>query len=246
MLTLYQFPISHYCEIARWALDFKQLDYKPVNLLPGRHSKVTTQIAPGSSVPVLKHDETIIQGSGNILSYLDEQFPQHPLTPIDNNEKQSALEWERFLDRQVGIPLRCFMYYHLLKTPSKVIPMWAHNGPLFGTLTMWLMFPVLRMKMCRFMKINQETAEQSRQTVLRAVDHLYQAKQEKMFLVGKNFSRADLSAASLLSHLVQPVEVDLFWPRHFPQAIQQLIDETRKKNTWIVDTYENYRKKPPT
>lgn len=37
MLTLYQFPISHYCEKIRWALDFKQLKYNTVNLLPALH-----------------------------------------------------------------------------------------------------------------------------------------------------------------------------------------------------------------
>ena len=35
--TLYQFPISHYCEKVRWAMDYKKLEYKAKNLLPGLH-----------------------------------------------------------------------------------------------------------------------------------------------------------------------------------------------------------------
>jgi glutathione S-transferase len=35
MITLYQFQFSHYCEKARWALDYKGLAYAPKNLLPG-------------------------------------------------------------------------------------------------------------------------------------------------------------------------------------------------------------------
>ncbi|MGR9114583.1 MAG: glutathione S-transferase N-terminal domain-containing protein [Gammaproteobacteria bacterium] len=36
MLTLYRFPVSHYCEKVRWALDYKQLDFQTKNLLPGQ------------------------------------------------------------------------------------------------------------------------------------------------------------------------------------------------------------------
>ncbi|HKX12345.1 MAG TPA: glutathione S-transferase N-terminal domain-containing protein, partial [bacterium] len=38
---LYQFPISHYCEKARWALAFKEIPYRIVNLAPGLHFRRT-------------------------------------------------------------------------------------------------------------------------------------------------------------------------------------------------------------
>ena len=50
-LVLYQFPISHFCEKARWALDYKGLDYTTKNLLPGLHVKTTKKLAARSSVP---------------------------------------------------------------------------------------------------------------------------------------------------------------------------------------------------
>ncbi len=34
MRTLYQFPLSHFCE-ARWMLDHKELYYVAHNLIPG-------------------------------------------------------------------------------------------------------------------------------------------------------------------------------------------------------------------
>ncbi|MCP3675846.1 MAG: glutathione S-transferase family protein, partial [Gammaproteobacteria bacterium] len=45
MIKLYQFPISHYCEKIRWSLDYKNLDYKIINLLPGLHIKTTKKLA---------------------------------------------------------------------------------------------------------------------------------------------------------------------------------------------------------
>jgi len=56
MLTLYQFPISHYCEKARWALDYKKLDYRKVNLLPGPHMKKTKKLSGKTQVPVLEEN----------------------------------------------------------------------------------------------------------------------------------------------------------------------------------------------
>ena len=53
MIKLYQFPISHYCEKIRWALEYKGLEYRKVNLLPGFHIKTTTKLVGKSSVPVL-------------------------------------------------------------------------------------------------------------------------------------------------------------------------------------------------
>jgi glutathione S-transferase len=40
MITLYQFQFSHFCEKARWALDYKDLPYTCKNLLPGLHTRV--------------------------------------------------------------------------------------------------------------------------------------------------------------------------------------------------------------
>jgi glutathione S-transferase len=41
MRVLYQFPLSHYCEKARWLLDHKELDYVAHNLIPGFHRAFT-------------------------------------------------------------------------------------------------------------------------------------------------------------------------------------------------------------
>ena len=37
MRILYQFPLSHFCEKARWMLDYKELEYVAQNLMPGAH-----------------------------------------------------------------------------------------------------------------------------------------------------------------------------------------------------------------
>ena len=51
MTTLYQFSFSHFCEKARWAIDYKEETYTIKNLLPGPHLNVTKKLAPKTCVP---------------------------------------------------------------------------------------------------------------------------------------------------------------------------------------------------
>ena len=81
MIKLYQFPVSHYCEKVRWALDFKGLKYQKINLVPGPHVRKVLQMASKSQVPVLEDGKDIIQGSAEIIDYLESKYPERSLTP---------------------------------------------------------------------------------------------------------------------------------------------------------------------
>jgi glutathione S-transferase len=43
--------------------------------LPGFHVRTTRKLAPRSSVPILKADSAVIQGSTEIIDFLDQTFP---------------------------------------------------------------------------------------------------------------------------------------------------------------------------
>ena len=68
MIELYQFPFSHYCEKVRWALDYKGIAYRTVNLLPGSHFKHLAKLAPKSSVPVLRDGAIVMQDPRPLLT----------------------------------------------------------------------------------------------------------------------------------------------------------------------------------
>jgi glutathione S-transferase len=86
-LTLYQFPISHYCEKVRWTLDYKQLEYEVKNLIPGLHVATTKKLSSQTAVPILYTNQSVIHGSSRIISYLDENFPERNLTPEQSHLK---------------------------------------------------------------------------------------------------------------------------------------------------------------
>ncbi len=241
MITLYQFPISHFCEKARWALDYKKITYETKNLLPGPHVKQVMSMAKRPEVPVLKHEKNIIQNSNEIIDYLDKTFADNALTPEDEESRIKVLEWEAFVDKEVGPNLRTYFYHTLLEHPKLLIPIFTYKGPWYGKIFMKFFFPALRVKMLKFMRINNETAAQAKQDLRCAIDKLNHRLSEHEFLVGEHFTRADLAAASLLAPLVQPEKYGLPWPSPLPLPLQQTIDEWQDDLVWVRQLYDKYR-----
>jgi len=242
MIKLYQFPISHYCEKIRWALDFKGLEHEVVNLLPGLHTKTTKKLARYSSVPVLTDGENTIQNSREIITYLDENYPEKSLTPEDEIIRLESLTWEKYLDEELGIHVRVCCYHILLDHPNIVIPFFTHNGPWYAKILMKFSFSKLQSKMRQLMKINDETFIQSKLKVDQAIDKIYNQLKDNEFLAGSQFSRADLAAASLLAPLCMPDGYGLDWPSKIPVRLQGLMDEYGDKTAWVNGVYTKYRK----
>lgn len=241
MIKLYQFPISHYCEKIRWALDYKGLDYKTINLLPGLHIKTTKRMAKYSSVPVLSDEEAVIQNSHEIITYLDETYPQKSLTPSDEPIRLEALKWEKYLDAELGIHVRVCCYHILLAYPKIVIPFFTHNGPWYGSTLIKLSYAKLNAKMRYFMKINDASFKESKVKLLEVITKISDRLQDNEFLVGDRFSRADLTAASLLAPLVMPEGYGLNWPKTIPDELQILMNEFKDKIAWVEEVYKEYR-----
>lgn len=240
MITLYQFPISHYCEKVRWALDYKKLEYKVVNLLPGFHFYKTKKLAPHSFVPILMGDDKVIQGSNKIISFLDKEYPEQSLTPEEKHSEQ-ALKWEKYVDEELGPHVRRCYYHILLEYPDIVIDFFAHQGPFYGKPLLKATFPILRNRMRKLMEINDKTAEESKKQIEIAVDLLYNRLQEQAYLAGSRFSRADLAAASLIAPLRMPVKYGLNWPEKVPAQLVELMDKYSKKTEWVDEAYRNHR-----
>lgn len=243
MIKLYQFAISHYCEKVRWALDYKNLDHELINLLPGFHIKAIRKNHKYSSVPVLVDKNVNIQGSSKIITYLDEKYPQNSLTPEDDTEKERALYWEKYLDENLGAEVRLCCYHIMLEYPKLVIPFFIHKGPWYGRFLIPMFFSKIRQKMRFFMKINSENFEASKAKMHKVIDELNKQLQKTKYLAGDQFTRADLTAASLLAPLRMPDGYGLSWPDQIPTDLQNFFSEFEDKIQWVDDLYKMHRNK---
>ena len=243
MITLYQFQFSHFCEKACWALDYKGLPYIRKNLLPGIHIKVARKLAPKSCLPILVDNETVVQDSTSIITFLDEKFPDRPLTPQDPREAKEALEWEEYLDEEIGVPLRLWFYYHTLPDRDRALRFLLDGAPWYKRPLFALIFPKVRTAMIKLMNIQAESSRQSEERLLAALEKLDGALRERRFLVGNCFSRADLSACALLSPYCAPGKSDADISAAFPAQVCALRNKHRTRHffRWALDTYRNYR-----
>ncbi|MCG8317120.1 MAG: glutathione S-transferase [Pseudomonadales bacterium] len=240
-VILYQFPISHFCDKVRFTLDYKNIDFETSNLLPGLHSRTTLKLSGQSSVPVIQHNDKVVHGSSAIITYLDEQFPDKPLTPKNPQLASEAKEWERYLDKEIGVNVRCVAYHTLLDHPKIVSKFFTKGGPFWGPVFIKFMFPKLQHGMRKLMKINEATAAKSLESLKIALDRLQEATQESEFLVGDQLSRADVTAASLLAPMFMSPKYGLDWPDNIPEPLKGIIDELTPAMQWAANIYSTYR-----
>ncbi len=243
-VRLYQFAISHYCEKVRWALDYKGVRYQAVNLLPGQHIKtVKTLTGKATSVPVLDHDGKVVQGSSAILDYLDQAFPDRPLTPTDETARQQALAWERRLDEEAGPAVRTWAYHYLLQRPKLVVPMLAAGTPFYNRILLSLIFSRMDETMRNWMKINQKTADNAEQVLDTVLADLAEARQPGPYLAGDRFSRADLTAGALLAPLFQPPQYPVPWPepKRLLKEMKTGLDRWQPQLQALAHLYQQHR-----
>ena len=129
MFELYDFRFSHYSEKARWALDFKGIPYTSRHLLPGFHLRPARKLAPHSCLPILEADGTMIQDSTEIINFLEQTFPDPSLTPPDPTDARAAIEWEEYLDEEIGVTLRLWFYYYTLPDRHRALRFLCQDAP---------------------------------------------------------------------------------------------------------------------
>ncbi|MFT4581578.1 MAG: glutathione S-transferase [Gammaproteobacteria bacterium] len=126
-MKLWIFPHSHFCEKARWALDYKQVAYEPVAIIPGFHLRTVRKVAPKSAVPVLLGNDIVVQGADEIIDFLDRTYSERTLTPQDPAQRGACEHLERSMDSRLGVNLRRILYDCLLDHPQFIRGCFTHT-----------------------------------------------------------------------------------------------------------------------
>ncbi len=103
MLELYQFELSQYSEKVRLILDYKQLEYRKIEVTPGVGQIELMQKSGSRQVPVLKDGSTYVADSTEIAFYLDRKYPERPIIPTDSLAKGQCLLIEEWADASIGL-----------------------------------------------------------------------------------------------------------------------------------------------
>jgi glutathione S-transferase len=204
---LWHIPLSHFNEKVRWALDYKRIAHRRKVL--GADYLIRAWRATGrGTLPILFLDGRAIGDSTRIIAALEQRHPEPPLYPGDAAARQQALALEDHFDEQLGPAVRA----------AVITPLFRHDPDLaLRVLTTGMpdeaysrLRPLARIfpAFYRFRhKIRDAKLEADRATVDAALERIEQERQGGAYLVGDAFTVADLTAAALLSPLLQPPEI---------------------------------------
>ena len=238
---LYVFSISHYCEKAKWALNHLRIDYDLHPLLPGPHIAFAKKLGlRRGALPILRTESEVIQGSSSILDWAESVSEQN-LSP---NGSVTA-EVETRLDDILGVHLRRQFYSEaLVEFPATVKPIFMYGLGMVDKLKLALLWPFVKNKMIAAMDLGYEEGLASRAIVeaeLAWLDGLL--VDGNQYLVNDQFSRADITAASLLAPLVMPEQYPMAKLMQLPPRVSQdraqWID--RPVFNWVRQVYLEHR-----
>lgn len=203
---LHQFPLSLYCEKARWLLDYKQLPYACVDYLPGLHLLPARLMAGISTLPVLRDPTGTVGDSTAIALWLERHHPQPALLPADPAARAEVLRLEEEFDA-LGDHVRRCVWSLAIDLPDIDHIFFGFEGyqgmaRRIGA----LMRPVLRRMLRWRFQLAPARVRDSWGRVQAAFDHLDArlAERSGAYLVGASFTLADLTAASMLAPFLGP------------------------------------------
>lgn len=248
MITLYQFPISHFCEKVRWALHYRSIPHRYHNLLPGFHAKTIQELrlpSKRNSVPVIQDGQTnvVIQGSKSILDYLEEEY-QLGLGSHDASEQAKITYWEQRLDADLGPAVRTYIYNVLLNYPDVMRQIFSHGLPLHKKALMYMVAKPMMGKVRQYGQINHQTALAAHRSLLEIIEDLNQRYEASDYLVGDAFSRADLTAAALLAPFWRIRGYGMKWPSPMPSRFVNMAGEIQSLTPWVARLYRDHRGNP--
>lgn len=213
-MRLITIPMSHYCEKVRWGLAHAGLEYLEEAHLQVFHYLAVRRHARGRTVPVLVADTEVVEDSTAILRFLDHHYipERRRLYPDAQREEIEALE-ERF-DTQLGVETRRWVYFRWMGQPARdVLRVAAQGTPWWERLLAPLLFPLMRL----YLGVRLQTTRENVEAGLRIISEIFDDVGARLadgrpYLMGQDFTAADLTFACMAAPILLPPEYGILLP----------------------------------
>ncbi len=252
MIILYELHWSHYCEKIRWALDYKNLNWKKIsiNAFTKKEMKQYACTQSRHLVPLIFDEKTkiAISDSSSILKYLEETYPDSPSLFL--NEKNNLIyQYLIELDSKLGVLARRLGYTQLiLEKPTILAKLFLSNiWKGFFNLPLICRFSSMFLAIILIKRFRLELNEELNLYEELEIYLIEIAEKLKLnqFLINNTFSAVDLTLAVYLRPLIivpffrdHPELRELFlWQKNLLVEYKRdekllyevLIEENRKK-----------------
>lgn len=241
--VLWHFRFSHFNEKVRWALDWKGIPHERRAVAPGPHVPVMFECSGQRGVPVLQLGEQVIADSTAIVAALEAAYPTPSLLPVDPTARARALALEDRFDEELGPHVRRLAFHALLPDSAYCIELFSGGVEPDPRKFYAKSFEMLREVMRAEMDVDDSHAAESTTAVTGLLDLIDRERGGRAYLVGDEFTIADLTAAALLAPLLQPAEFPYPPPAPAPGAMTALTTRYAAHPTmhWARDLYRRHR-----
>jgi hypothetical protein len=103
--VLVTIPVSHYCEKARWALSWANIDFEERPNAPVFHLLANRKIGAGRTVPALATMDGALADSTDILQWIDARMPDDTRLFGDDPTGREAARLEEIFDEKTTLVL---------------------------------------------------------------------------------------------------------------------------------------------
>ncbi|MDA0266873.1 MAG: glutathione S-transferase family protein [Cyanobacteria bacterium] len=247
MLKLYQFEACPYCEKVRLLLDYKQLPYEKIEIIPGVGQLDLWQKSGQMQVPVLQDGDEWVPDSTAIARYLDATYPDRPLLPIDAQQRGLCLALEDWADTSLGANSRIVMMAAWVQHPN------VRTAALPNTTPDWLksMVGALPGEFASLLgsslgMIRPDPVKTAQLTVKQALESLCLMLRDHAYLCGEQPTLADFAVAGMTLALKVPGQQYVELPAGLcGQGIPGLADDVNYQAffDWRDRLYTDYRQR---
>jgi glutathione S-transferase len=229
--VLITIPISHYCEKARWALDWAGLEYQERAHLQGLHWVAVRRAGGGKTAPVLVCGDRVLAESAEIVEEANAQAPpERRLIPEDPEAAAEVRRLEQDFDARLGPHGRRWMYNELRGRRDLAVAYASAGVPAWQRRALPLFYPAMSRVIDRYLDITPASAAESETVIRTTFDEVAQRLSDgRPYLCGEHFTAADLTFASLAGPIVLPPEytVPLPQPPELPSSMAATVEELR-------------------
>lgn len=241
---LWHFPISHYNEKVRWALDYKSVPHRR-QVLAGSYLPRAWWATGAAHLPIVHFEDGPVGDSTHIIEALEKRWPNPPLYPSDPDERRRALALEDWFDEEIGHPVRTLLVGPLMKEEgaertADVMMQGMGEG-------MKRAFRLLHPVFHRFYfwrhGVHDESRSKAPDIVTSGFERVAAGVGPSGYLVGDSFSVADLTAAALLAPIVRPKGTIWAGIGDLPTPVEGFLRqfEGHEAVAWVHEMYARHR-----
>ena len=226
MLTLYHGDTSVCAAKVRVTLAEKQLKWEGrfIDLNKGEQFHPDyVKLNPNAVVPTLVHNDVVVIESTVINEYLEEAFPERPLRPSGLAARARMRLWtkrEDSIHHAINTVTTATLFRAWEQAKSKEDRDARVNG---------IPDPLRRKKWRELVELGMESehAMEALVTFGRLFLDMEAALQSQLWLVGNDYTLADIGFLSYLNRL-RLLQMDLMWSEHFPRVADWFSRSTQR------------------